>query len=321
MLIVLMAFYFSVKIGYGQHTQFAKVDSFAYNFNQKYQSSSDLAVQLTAPFSSDLEKARAIFSWMVSHVAYDCHRYHNQQPERIVAYSKEELEQKKREWQQKQIERTAKNKKGLCGDYSRLFVAMCTAVNLEAEMVSGMARDFYRPYRSNHQRYDHAWNAIKIDGKWHLIDATWGAGYTDAGVTKFKRSISDGFFMVPPDQFVQNHLPDDPKWQLLDTPISESEFGAQPLIHYGQMEFAFQDYSRKINPVKQAEYDLELKFKFQQSPKFFVLNKQSDKPLDFEHTKENGYDVFRFSRKGVKNVTLYGGNNRNKLGWLAMYEL
>ena len=32
---------------------------------------------------------------------------------------------------------------------------------------------------------DHAWNAVYLDGRWHLLDSTWGSGVVDDSSTKF----------------------------------------------------------------------------------------------------------------------------------------
>lgn len=32
---------------------------------------------------------------------------------------------------------------------------------------------------------DHTWNAVYLDGRWHLLDSTWGSGAVDDSFTKF----------------------------------------------------------------------------------------------------------------------------------------
>ena len=36
---------------------------------------------------------------------------------------------------------------------------------------------------------DHAWNAVRLGGAWHLLDATWGAGTIDAHTRAFRRRL------------------------------------------------------------------------------------------------------------------------------------
>ena len=74
---------------------------------------------------------------------------------------------------------------------------------------------------------DHAWNAVKINGAWYLLDSTWGAGYTDEQ-NNFVFDFDDEYFLMPPEQFIYTHFPEDAKWQLLSTPISNNEFADLP---------------------------------------------------------------------------------------------
>lgn len=295
--------------------------SYAAEFDQPYSDATNLAKQLTAPFQTEADKAEAIFTWIAHHVRYDCTKFHNPRRPEIRATSKAELERKIKEQAEKEIEATAKSKKGVCEDYSQLFKSMCLAVGLEAEVVHGVARDFYRPYRSS-QNNKHAWNAVKIDGQWHLLDATWAAGYTDAEVKKFTRKVGTGFFKTTPAWFTQNHFPDDPKWQLMENPLDKNAFPKQPLINYGQTEYAFEDFSNTVAAVQGKGYDREIKFKLKHAPAYFQLTTSRSKPIEFSHSKEGGYEVFRFSGRGLSDVVIFGGESEHgRKGWLAQYDL
>jgi hypothetical protein len=70
---------------------------------------------------------------------------------------------------------------------------------------------------------NHAWNGVKINGSWYLIDSTWGAGYV-SGDKKYVQRFDDHFFMTPPFQFIYDHFPEDARWQLLVVPVSKQVF-------------------------------------------------------------------------------------------------
>ena len=317
LLLVFSIFHISAM---AQNRSFQEVDRHAASITQKPSDVATLAQQLTEPFASDLEKSRAIFMWIALNVQYDCRKFHNPQRPQIKATSKEELDRKVEEWQKDQVEKTAKSKKGVCEDYSQLFKAMCDAVGVEAVVIHGNARDFYRPHRSAHNN-PHAWNAVKIDGQWHLLDATWAAGYTDPEVKKFSRKLASGFFMPPPAWFAQNHFPDDEKWQLLETPVDKAAFAQQPMINFGQDDFPILDFSENIAAVNGKGYDRELRIKLSKQPKFLALATQKGKAIKHTRISENGYEVFRFSSRGVRDLVLYGGNSQKKMGWLGKYDL
>jgi hypothetical protein len=80
----------------------------------------------------------------------------------------------------------------------------------------------------------HTWNAVKVGGRWRLVDTTWGAG--GIGGKEFVKRFSDYYFLTPPDQFVFNHLPAEPRWQLLDRPISAAAFKQGPRVDHQLFE-------------------------------------------------------------------------------------
>lgn len=64
------------------------------------------------------------------------------------------------------IDTTLKEKKGICYDYSSLFAAMKRSEGIPTKLVKG--------YSTKVDGY-HAWNEIKINGKWVIIDTTYDA--------------------------------------------------------------------------------------------------------------------------------------------------
>ena len=51
---------------------------------------------------------------------------------------------------------------GVCDSYSRLYAMLCRAAGLEVYVINGKTNAGY-----------HAWDAVKIDGKWYFADPTW----------------------------------------------------------------------------------------------------------------------------------------------------
>ena len=79
-------------------------------------------------------------------------------------------------------------------------------------------------------KVNHAWNSVKVDGKWILLDATWGAGYV-SGKDFTRRKRHDVWWNVDPYWMLFTHYPDDAKWQLTDVTYSEQDFDKLPRIH------------------------------------------------------------------------------------------
>jgi len=139
----------------------------------------NLAASLAKPQMTDLQKISAIHDWVAKNVRYDAAAY----------YAKEN--------ELKKASQTAKEKTGMCRDYSFLVAALARASGLPAKVVYGTARD------SNNTLQDHAWNEVLINNKWISIDAAWDAGYLKNG--EFVFAYSDKYFNPDPGIFAQSH--------------------------------------------------------------------------------------------------------------------
>lgn len=317
-LILLLALWGVNFQSYAQ-TNYEKADSIALSFTESYETVQELAQKLTAQLTSDEEKARVFFMWIANNVRYDCRKFHNPVKPEFKARTEEELREKINNWKEEQNLKTAKRKRGICEDYSQLFKALCDEISLDAVAIHGNARDFHRPNRSSHNN-SHAWNAVKINDNWHLLDATWAAGHTDPKVTKFFRRISPGFFFTPPGWFAQNHLPEEEKWQLLDNPISEKDFPDQPVINYGQEKYKITDFALQVKNTPEKKKEKEIWMQFEKTPEVFVLTKRNSKPIDFQKEEIDDKVVFTFSGSHKKVVVFGGKSLRSRLEWLAVYK-
>jgi hypothetical protein len=164
-----------------------------------------LAAHLTAGLPGEREKARAIYRWMTENVEYDAAAYFrgrmlvpNQDPASIL-----------------------RRRRAICEGYGLLFVALAREAGLQAEYVSGRAQLISG---ATGERFgaDHGWNAVRIDGEWKLVDATFGAG--DLVGREFRKRFRDFYFEAPPEKLVFSHYPDDRRWQLLPSAVSRGDF-------------------------------------------------------------------------------------------------
>ena len=94
---------------------------------------------------SDFEKAKAIHDYMVMNIDYD---YDNYCANTIPAESYSSLG-------------ALKNKYAVCAGYALTFKLLCETAGLECDYVVGTAGGY------------HAWNQVKVDGKWYNVDVTW----------------------------------------------------------------------------------------------------------------------------------------------------
>jgi len=161
-----------------------------------------LAAYLAGPAGDDRERARAIFRWITDNIAYDpALRDHVSGPETVLKY-----------------------RRAVCSGYSALFRALAEAAGLEAEVIHGHSKGAgYQAGRGMEESFEHAWNAVRIGDKWGLVDCAWGAGWLDGG-GRFVPRFTSHYFLTPPEIFVDDHFPQDARWQLLDRPISREEY-------------------------------------------------------------------------------------------------
>lgn len=221
-----------------------------------------LAKQLVEGQSAEREKALALYDWIAKNVRYD-----------IAAYLSGDLPDPS-------PDTVLASRLTVCEGYSRLFMAMAQAVGLEAVMIPGFSKGFSPD--EDKSEPDHAWNAVKIDGKWVLLDATWGAGHIDEH-KQFVAEFSRDWFDVEPSRFAATHLPSDAKWQLVSPAISSEEFWAKP-----SLSNVFFDYGLSLDSHRQGQITsdgmLKLDFSSSKDCRLMAVLYRDSEPLSGEHT-------------------------------------
>ena len=101
-------------------------------------------------------------------------------------------------------------------------------MGMEAQIIAGTSRNDQSQIGKLPKDGDHAWNAVKINGKWKLLDVTWAAGIVD-DKKGFVKLFNDAYFFPAPEKFFLNHFPDDPKWLMADK--TATEFADQPFYY------------------------------------------------------------------------------------------
>jgi len=160
---------------------------------------------LIRPAKNELEKVTSIYQWLIQNIRYDEQAYRN--GNKRINRSNEDI---------------LKRKEAICWGYSTLFKALCETAQIPCEIISGYSKPSLDAIPKL-ESPNHAWNSVKIDSTWYLLDATWDSnlkGSTGA----FEQKFGHDYFLTPPKYFITNHLPADPHWQLLACPISVREY-------------------------------------------------------------------------------------------------
>ena len=189
------------------------IDKYAINTPASAEASVDsLASYLVAPAKNEREKARSIFRWVTENIDYNVDGFFTGS---FAGTSSKDV---------------LKSRKSVCDGYSDIFSSLARSAGLEVVRIAGYGNGYgYLPGENLSGPSNHAWNAVKINGSWYLIDCTWGAGYIDDN-KKYVRKFDDHYFMTPPSEFIYGHFPDESRWQLLEHPLSKSEFEKQAFL-------------------------------------------------------------------------------------------
>lgn len=212
---------------------FISIDKIVDAYPRNISKPEKLAEMIKRDFNTDIEKARAIYRWIATSIKYDVDAYYSGVKSTSYSYSTlEEKKQKELELQKKQVEQTLKKKKAVCEGYSGLFQNLCDMVGVECVTILGYSKTSDRDIGRIPKSTDHAWNAIKIDNKWKLIDVTWGAGSVNYSKKEFIPQFNDIYFLTPPELFFLKHFPENKDWlfvnksleDFIELPLYYSEF-------------------------------------------------------------------------------------------------
>lgn len=107
-----------------------------------------LAQEIVDGARDEEDKAYAIYSWVASEVSYD-----------IDARDS--------------ADSVLRTRRAKCGGYTNLMKALLDAVGLENRRKSAR---IYAPWFAD-GLVGHAWNEVKVNGRWIHVDATWGHTY------------------------------------------------------------------------------------------------------------------------------------------------
>ncbi|XP_013387731.1 hillarin [Lingula anatina] len=157
--------------------------------------------------------------------------------------------------------------------YHDLFKRLCSYAGLHCHVIQGYSKSFgYKPGMPiADERFRNQWTVVYVDGSWRFVDTHWGARRINSGLRgggggggegssrsdpsrgsyagmgaeddaaksqECSYEYDDFYFLTDPEDFIHQHYPDDPNWQLLEEPITMEDFVQMPLLkshffHYG----------------------------------------------------------------------------------------
>ena len=162
--------------------------------------------------ATDREKVKAIYDWVTTNIYYNYGMLDGTEPRRTSALE------------------TYYNRNSVCAGYANLTAALCNAVGIPCRVVTGFATgvdtestvsDVWALYESflnddNLSAFEagmasyenHAWNEAYVDGRWIILDTTWGSNndyYPDAR-GRIHGAPTDAYFDPDLEWFSETHL-------------------------------------------------------------------------------------------------------------------
>jgi hypothetical protein len=181
------------------------------NKRNQFKNMNELALFLDkGPAADDFERAWLVYMFVTHNIEYDAEGF------RTGKFGSQDAES------------VLKNGKSVCAGYATLFEYLCKKLHLDCIVINGYAKGFGYKMGAKFTEINHAWNALKLNGKWYLLDSTWGAGNVNYNF-KFEKEFKPFYFCVPSQVFIYTHFPLKQKTQTIKS-ISQKEFEELPKI-------------------------------------------------------------------------------------------
>ena len=188
------------------------------------------------PYRSDVQKLRAIFTWVSEKVAWE-----------------EDFEG------EVDSRRVIQMKRGCAEEVAVLVMDMCSSVGLHAEVVRGYLKTPGEILElDNRPRPNHWWNAVLVDGEWRIIDCSLAsptnpkrAQYSSAG----SQVAESWWFLARPMESCYTHIPSIPEQQHICPPISQDILMSLPCAcpPYFKNDLQMLDYDTSLLRLENLE--------------------------------------------------------------------
>lgn len=294
-----------INLSYSQ--KYNAIDSIVLKY-PNFGNTEKLAERIQKDFTAEHDKARAIYSWIALNLKYDLEAYLNP-PERKHYSFKDEADRVKQMQliNTKKTQKAFRSGKAVCEGFSLLYAHLALLVGLKCQIVTGDCKRLLSDIGRKRLGSNHAWNTVQIDGRWILLDATWGQGYYDERFEVIVRKFTDIYFDMDPEYFYATHFPDSAMYA--QNTGNKEAFLNGSLIYNPFVE----EKAKIIQPfsgVIQANDGDKITFKIKNILKFedlYYLDKKKE-PVKIENIKEeNGVLEFQvtYKRKLGRYITFY----------------
>ncbi|KAF9883966.1 cytokinesis protein 3 [Aspergillus nanangensis] len=182
------------------------------------------------PYKSDVQRLRAIFTWVSEKIAWD-------EPVEGISID---------------LRRVLQTKRGSPQEVALLVKEMCAAVGLHSDAVRGSVKIPGEMFDLDSlSRPNHWWNTVLVDGEWRIMDCSLASPTNprrNLFVTTGSANAETWYFLARPLEMCYTHVPLSPDDQHICPPISPDVLLSLPPVcpAYFKMNMQFPDYDTSI---------------------------------------------------------------------------
>lgn len=277
----------------------AQIDATIQFYPNQFNDVSKLSQLISRDFTTEEEKVRAIYGWIINNVAYEPSEYE------VFNYSFKDYRErnsKEENTRNKTIQRTLQKGIAVCEGYAMLFEKLCELQGIQNYLVRGDIKTSFDDIGREFKRV-HMWNVVYIEGRPYLIDATWGAGKYNGG---FIKEPSYDWYKTDPAIFVKSHYPDLVEDALLDFQFSRELFSRLPLIIHKSLRI--EDVKRPAEGVITSDTNVEnitflIKMELPASISYAFDFGKREKVTNVK--KDDAFLEFQIKSKAHSNLVVY----------------
>ncbi len=170
---------------------------------------------ITAKYSSNEEKARAIFYWIANNIAID--------PKAV----------KQQDEKNKLPEKVIELRKATPLGFSLLVQEMCSYAKIRCLSVDGYVKNHAEEINEKAEEKNYSWNVVQLgqtSEAWYYIDACRASGFLDPKLSIFTKQFTSQYFFTDKKLFNLIYFPDNLAWMLGGGNKSMKDFYALPVI-------------------------------------------------------------------------------------------
>lgn len=202
------------------------------------------------PYRSDVQRLRAVFTWVSEKIAWEEDFDGEPDSRRVI-----------------------QTRRGCAEEVAVLVMEMCFAMGIQTEVVRGYLKAPSETTEADCQhRSNHWWNAVVVDNEWRMIDCSLAsptnpkrAQYSSAG----SQVAETGWFLTRPMEICYTHIPSALEQQHICPPIAPEILLALPCASppYFKNEIQLLDYDTSLCRLENLElvyihfvvpYDIEV---------------------------------------------------------------